>query len=71
MAAVAGPVIMEADSRSEPERFRRAARNAPEAQQAEETDMADNKVVDRARQVLSDAVDGTRDVIDDGLDEAR
>ena len=33
--------------------------------------MADNKVVDRARQVLSDAVEGTRDVIDDGIDEAR
>lgn len=62
---------MEADSRPGPERFRRVAQKAPEAQQPEETDMADNKVVDRARQVLSDAVDGTRDVIDDGLDEAR
>ena len=33
--------------------------------------MADDKVVERARQVLSDAVDGTREVIDDGIDEAR
>ncbi len=33
--------------------------------------MADEKTVDRARQVLSDAVQGTREVIDDGIDEAR
>ena len=37
----------------------------------EEEEMADNKVVDRARQVVTDAVDSTRAIIDDGLDEAR
>ena len=33
--------------------------------------MSEGKTMDRARQVLSDAVDETRDLIDDGLDEAR
>ena len=65
MAGYSGPVIMASDAGPGPERFRRAPG------QAEEAEMADNKVVDRARQVLADAVDGTRDVIDDGLDEAR
>jgi ElaB/YqjD/DUF883 family membrane-anchored ribosome-binding protein len=33
--------------------------------------MNDKRVVDRAREVVSDAVAGTRDVIDDGIEEAR
>ena len=33
--------------------------------------MTDKNVMDRAREVVSDAVAGTREVIDDGLDEAR
>lgn len=41
------------------------------AEAPEEDAMSDGKTVDRARQVLSDAVEGTREVIDDGLDEAR
>jgi len=33
--------------------------------------MTDKNVVDRAREAVSDAVAGTREVIDEGLDEAR
>jgi ElaB/YqjD/DUF883 family membrane-anchored ribosome-binding protein len=33
--------------------------------------MADNKTVDRAREVVADAVAGTREVIDEGIEEAR
>jgi ElaB/YqjD/DUF883 family membrane-anchored ribosome-binding protein len=33
--------------------------------------MGDNKVVDRAREVVSEAAAGAREVLDEGLDEAR
>lgn len=33
--------------------------------------MADNKIVDRAREVVADAAAGTREVIDDGIEAAR
>jgi ElaB/YqjD/DUF883 family membrane-anchored ribosome-binding protein len=33
--------------------------------------MAENKTVERAREVVSDAVAGTREVIEDGMEEAR
>jgi ElaB/YqjD/DUF883 family membrane-anchored ribosome-binding protein len=33
--------------------------------------MADEKILDRARDVVGDAVDDMKDVMDDGLDEAR
>lgn len=38
---------------------------------SEEDTMSDSKTMDRARQVMADAVDGTREVIDEGIDEAR
>ncbi len=38
---------------------------------SEEEFMADNKMVDRAREVVADAAAGTREVIDDGIEAAR